>query len=1774
MNKKKISLLILIILLGIPFITMKRTEAYTLDMPAQSGIYPVGASMNIETGEFEVTLSDDSLINFNTSVNTQKGISGDDYNYFVFPKVYADDAESYYSYIGTDNYKYILTGWKVDSLYQEYFGYTGSNITYYTEIGGYDAMWEPTVNVFGPDDYVDVSNLLLDNMNTVTFSPIYGKCIYINNPFENMYYDGNLYLSVLNPDELSDDANASNYIKNVLGFDSVSEYKEFLYYYTRNSVASEITGSETWKKYISFYDSSVTSKGYYYSPSYSNGYTGASDKNDGHNENNAVATMDRAYELVTKRSDFSPYHYVFYMLGNLHEIRVYNSSKQPSTNYNYSSGNYIYDATGTHTKEITVTGSDKNYFGGNNDRYKGVTITSSTGTRYNFTKRLATYGQYWYASIRFDNVNYKSLSRSDKEIGSNSFTGQIDFGSEETLNGRTSENQKIFQVCEFTRKSTTTGWSIFRVNTTKVVVLNSTSTSTLSVSYSWGGKISYLDETVYTIGGKQKISTFYGGSSSTNPTSIVTINGDLKINIQEEATISNFFGGSVNQRDQQTGNREINVRGGTISNLYGGGKQGILNGDIEINATSGKIGNLYGGGEAYMATVYGDIKLNLSNVNITGNVYGGGKYASVIQGYTGTLTLNSDNERVLTEKQRADNTSGGNVSINMANSTIGGSIYGSGQGMVNSVTKLVNYSSISYGTEFDAESLEEYIDYINNLLDNCDSNSSIAWWNDVLESPVVNDDGSITAYTYRQLSYKNPSTNSGRWLWIFYQYKQDYYLSIAEVQNCSINISDGTIVNGNVYGGGNLGVVEGNIDIEILEGSEVKGTLYGGGDGTANIANITLFNPYDGVLPKYVANGTSVNYENTNSITSGTQSTLAQSSSLGNFVWTNDIRLKNYSSFNGIYKGSSAYVLSELTEAERALVEEFGTNKYVYSPSYDEVGEVRGNIKVTINDANVGTLYGGCNRANVDGTIDLLINNATINSVYGGNNLGGVTGKDIKIQVGTLDEPVSIGNLFGAGNYARHNADTYVTINNLSGSMDYLFGGGYAADVNGSTNVIVNSGTYNYIFGGCDLAKVSGNTYLSIGDKVKNPIIKVNNIVYGGGRGVDSDGDGDASDFITVGGTSNVTIAGMNTLIENYGSTKLGSVAGEVNVTFDTYRRPNSTNPYIVMNGIDRATNVYLINSYIALENKGENGEKEGIKNIDNLSVPSGSGMMLAANGELKNNFYGGGYFYLDSKVSLIVGGDITGTTELVLNPQMAESEDGVDSPFVIKGSIDYAYLIVKGSSEKGNIVCTDPKYSSKLAYYHGALNNVTAGYYYLEENVEVDQLIEELLNSKKGINYTEDNSRWGDIEKVAVQQDGIFTTHISLDYNFGVTDDDLESYRNVVRSIEIKESALNGSIKAFPAGTRITMVISGDEYEYYEYTVNSSMSKIYLSDFTNMEDDTQKYTEVNDIVSDKNTIHQGNTINYTRSEDYRFVVDFTYCNDLLPVETYILYMNLEDNNENVDALSLLAENIVDLKSNRVYQVTFEKENRNYIERDIISFTAKINIPKVETTGMDRYVGLPLYARMSLKNENGESIEFLEGTVITFGDKEITAEGGVARFNLVDEITEAAYNAEKEITINMSALEEYSLNSGTYTYLFDIYLKDDVTQRTAVNEKVDIDVVRPDGATVKVEVSDNLEEPTNIGEDKVRNLKINYFGDVYAPYVKIKVQKENAGIYEDTNYVAVSNPRINNLEMGSDYETTLNFTNAPAGKYRVVFDVYGYSINIHYSTSGLEFKVE
>ena len=116
------------------------------------------------------------------------------------------------------------------------------------------------------------------------------------------------------------------------------------------------------------------------------------------------------------------------------------------------------------------------------------------------------------------------------------------------------------------------------------------------------------------------------------------------------------------------------------------------------------------------------------------------------------------------------------------------------------------------------------------------------------------------------------------------------------------------------------------------------------------------------------------------------------------------------------------------------------------------------------------------------------------------------------------------------------------------------------------------------------------------------------------------------------------------------------------------------------MNGIDRATTVTFSNSYVLLQNINDDGELEGISDIVNLVIPDGSGLKLSASGNITGDLSGGGQLYMDSGICLTVGGDLTGVTNLILNPT-TKQEDGT---YLIIGGIENPYIVVNGTVESG----------------------------------------------------------------------------------------------------------------------------------------------------------------------------------------------------------------------------------------------------------------------------------------------------------------------------------------------------------------------------------------------------------------------------------------------------------------------------------------------------------
>ncbi|WP_080800966.1 autotransporter outer membrane beta-barrel domain-containing protein [Arabiibacter massiliensis] len=359
--------------------------------------------------------------------------------------------------------------------------------------------------------------------------------------------------------------------------------------------------------------------------------------------------------------------------------------------------------------------------------------------------------------------------------------------------------------------------------------------------------------------------------------------------IGDDGTLIGVFaagaGGVTGEGDPEAGTVEnavdiaLNISGGTISGkLYGGGygqssavtnaslaclEAGNLYGSSTVNITGGTISaDVYGGGAgttAYLADnpdanalaqIVGDVRLSISNAEIDGTVYGGSQGATQ-QGCdcTSMAKITGNVELSLGEGAHvagdvfggsALGTVTGNATTVLAGAdgspSVEGSVYGGGEGALVEDYALEQQLAVGAVEGSTALSLAG-----STVAGNVFGGGSMGA---VLGSASVEVRGSSvagSAYAAGEGSYLGKEN-------------KDVALqkAIGWVKgDASLVLADGANVAGNVFGGGNLGVVgDGSLDsgtvpyvvddpadVSVLvENAQVGGSIFGGGAGDVNTA--------------------------------------------------------------------------------------------------------------------------------------------------------------------------------------------------------------------------------------------------------------------------------------------------------------------------------------------------------------------------------------------------------------------------------------------------------------------------------------------------------------------------------------------------------------------------------------------------------------------------------------------------------------------------------------------------------------------------------------------------------------------------------------------------------------------------------------------------------------------------------------------------------------------------------------------------------------------------
>lgn len=659
-------------------------------------------------------------------------------------------------------------------------------------------------------------------------------------------------------------------------------------------------------------------------------------------------------------------------------------------------------------------------------------------------------------------------------------------------------------------------------------------------------------------------------------------NGQTHIKILEGTINGSVFGSGNNSGSgkaatsgyNSTPARNIDVTiemedGQVVNGIYGGSNQeGILHGNTTINVTGGTIKDIYGGGLGAETYVEKNVTVNISSqksqLDVTGSIYGGSAFGTVnstthsttTSNYDTNVTVNSGNINNVFGGGQGDNSHTpyvcGDVTLTINGGTVTNAFGGNdAAGQPNgTVSVYLNGGTVTnaYGggnnTGLDETNVYQTGATITNLFGGSNASGNVTTSN-------VTITGGRTTNAYG-------GNNSG-----------------GTTHTSNVEISNGTVTE--LYGGGNQAETnETNVDIT---GGTVT-TTYGGGRAAGVTTTATVNMSAGNVTTIYGGSNTGGSVHETEvNIRSGTVQDVYGGNNQAGTTATTNVNL-NGGRVTSAYGGGNqtATTTSNVTLAGSTVTNIYGGG--------NQAGVTTTNISL---QSGTGTnVYGGSNASGTVTTSNITstnTSNLTVSNVYGGNNQGGTTTTtNVTLNGGTYN------NIYGGGNLAQ-TGTTNVTVNGITVTEDF-FGGGNQAGVTNNTNVdFINSTIQGDIFGGGNLGVVGGNTDVYIshstirasaygGGNGTTAVVRGNtkisvdnnstitNHVFGGGNaantGIEDDGDDTTTNDNSS--TSTVNIAGGTIHGNVYGGANTAVIYGTTSVNVG-YNVNNLTKTNVQIDG-------------------------------------------------------------------------------------------------------------------------------------------------------------------------------------------------------------------------------------------------------------------------------------------------------------------------------------------------------------------------------------------------------------------------------------------------------------------------------------------------------------------------------------------------------------------------------------------------------------------------------
>ena len=799
------------------------------------------------------------------------------------------------------------------------------------------------------------------------------------------------------------------------------------------------------------------------------------------------------------------------------------------------------------TGDITLTMSSgivSNLFGGNNT---SGTITGGIQVKVE-KNNSATCADDWYVGNVFGGGNLapytipnnKSLAVSilNGTVSGNVYGGGKGLASDHTK-GQVTGNPVVTIGDNVNGHTAVVAGDIYGggdagnvVGTPQVNVINKCNTSIAGDVYG-GGNAADVSGTDVNIDGGNITGMVFGGGhgdKNANPQTEANVTNDVSVTVTG-GTINKVFGGS-NSKGTIDGdvtvyiNKDANSCEMHINEVYGGGNEAAGNaGTITIECTGDYENNgegittVYGGANA--ADVGNSINLTIKGGHID-NVYGGNNQSGSISGTT-TVTVNWDDE-LTCGKYLGNVFGGGNLAalngaatVNIQKGTVSHNVYGGGnQAGVGSAAVSMTGGSVLEG-----------------LYGGCNTSGTVSGAISV----------SLTGGTIGTDATHRADVFGGG-------------LGAATATSGNIGVTlNGTTIYGDLYGGSALGQVNGSTDHTTtltISGNGLHGTIYGGGKGSNegtgttatsngnviidyNTANTNLTGLYGGANINGNVKGDITVNVNANVGASGTGNSIdvfggglgAATNTEGNV--TVNVGAADGSStptiYGDIYGGSAlGNVNNEATDLTTVNILNGTVHGNVYGGGLGDA-TVLPNGYLAPNATTTDAIVNGTVHVNI-GTSTQTSNFVTIDGkVFGCNNLAGTPKGPVYVDIyrtahsgenfypnpepsGANNIPTptaanfAISEVYGGGNLAHYtttveNASTHVHVHNCDNTIQYVYGGGNAANTV-ANEVTIDGGRMEYVFGGGNGAG-TGNPGANVeGNAIVNIDGGIINYVFGG----------------------------------------------------------------------------------------------------------------------------------------------------------------------------------------------------------------------------------------------------------------------------------------------------------------------------------------------------------------------------------------------------------------------------------------------------------------------------------------------------------------------------------------------------------------------------------------------------------------------------------------------------------------------------------------------------